>query len=180
MAASNGDALKTSSLPTRKAKKVGDQVASVMEMIDSGKVKMVDFKFIDLPGTLQHVSIPATKLDMDKFIEGHGFDGSSIRGFSAINESDMLLVPDAGSAIMDPVYRIPTLSMVCDVLDPVSRERFERDPRFVASKAESYLKETGIADTAFFGPELEFFVFDSVRFDQNQYSGYYYLDSDGA
>ncbi|MCU0860694.1 MAG: type I glutamate--ammonia ligase [Methanomassiliicoccales archaeon] len=149
-----------------------------MDMIVSGKVKMVDFKFIDLPGTLQHVSIPASKLDMDKFTDGHGFDGSSIRGFSAINESDMLLMPDACTAVLDPVYKVPTLSMVCNVADPISRERFDRDPRFVASKAESYLRETGIADTAYFGPELEFFVFDSVRFDQNQHYGYYYLDSD--
>jgi glutamine synthetase len=178
MATSDGDALKVSGLPSRKAKKGSDPIANVMDMIVSGKVKMVDFKFIDLPGTLQHVSIPASKLDMDKFTDGHGFDGSSIRGFSAINESDMLLMPDACTAVLDPVYKVPTLSMVCNVADPISRERFDRDPRFVASKAESYLRETGIADTAYFGPELEFFVFDSVRFDQNQHYGYYYLDSD--
>jgi glutamine synthetase len=127
---------------------------------------------------MQHVSIPADKLDEDKFTGGHGFDGSSIRGFAAINESDMLLMPDATTAIVDPVYKVPTLSLVCDVADPVSRERYARDPRYVAQKAEDYLKSTGIADVSYFGPELEFFVFDSVRFDQNQHYGYYYVDSE--
>jgi glutamine synthetase len=176
--ATNGETAKATGLSTRKVKKASDPITTALGMAASGQVKMVDFKFIDLPGTLQHVSIPASKLDDDKFTEGHGFDGSSIRGFCAINESDMVLLPDATTAIIDPVYKVPTLSMICDVADPVSRERFERDPRLVAQKAEAYLKSTGIADISYFGPELEFFVFDSVRFDQNQNSGYYFVDSD--
>jgi len=161
-----------------KSKKAGDKVAAALEICESGKVKMVDFKFMDLPGTMQHVSVPASKCDLEKFTEGHGFDGSSIRGFAQINESDMLLMPDADTAIIDPIYKVPTLSMICDVADPVTRERFERDPRLIAQKAEAYLKETGIGDVSYFGPELEFFVFDSVRFDQSQHFGYYFIDSE--
>ncbi|QLH75733.1 MAG: type I glutamate--ammonia ligase [Methanomassiliicoccales archaeon] len=156
--------------------KFEDKIESVMKMAKD--VKMVDFKFVDLPGTLQHVSIPVKKLDREKFGDGHGFDGSSIRGFAHINESDMLLMPDPDTAIIDPVCKVPTLSMMCDVADPVTKGRFERDPRYVAQKAEEYLKATGIADTSYFGPELEFFVFDSISFDQNQNSGYYYIDSE--
>ncbi len=160
----------------KSADSYASKVDSVLKMAKS--VKMVDFKFVDLPGILQHVSIPADKLDEDKFGDGHGFDGSSIRGFAHINESDMLLMPDPDTAIVDSVCKVPTLSIMCDVADPMTRSRFERDPRYIGQKAEAYLKETGIADTAFFGPELEFFVFDSVSFDQNQNSGYYYIDSE--
>ncbi len=178
MAIANGEAPRSSSFSGKRAKKETDSIGSAIEMCRSGKVKMVDFKFMDLPGTMQHVSIPANKLDVERFTEGHGFDGSSIRGFAQINESDMLLMPDASTAIIDPVYKVPTLSMVCDVADPVTRERYPRDPRYVAQKAEAYLKTTGIADVSFFGPELEFFVFDSVRYDQSQHFGYYYIDSE--
>ncbi len=153
-----------------------NKVEAVLKMAKSAK--MVDFKFVDLPGILQHVSIPANKLDDEKFGDGHGFDGSSIRGFAHINESDMLLMPDPDTAIIDPVCNIPTISIMCDVADPMTMKRFERDPRHIAQKAEAYLKETGIADIAYFGPELEFFVFDSVSFDQTQNSGYYYIDSE--
>jgi glutamine synthetase len=160
----------------KSADNFNSKVEAVLKMAKSAK--MVDFKFVDLPGILQHVSIPADKLDDEKFGDGHGFDGSSIRGFAHINESDMLLMPDPETAIIDPVCKIPTISIICDVADPMTMNRFERDPRYIAQKAEAYLKETGIADISYFGPELEFFVFDSVSFDQNQNSGYYYIDSE--
>ena len=163
---------------SKKQTKANDIKQRALELCSSGKVQMVDFKFTDLPGTLQHITYPAHRLCEDLLLEGIGFDGSSIRGFAQINESDMLLMPDINTAIMDPACKVPTLSVVCDVADPVSEKRYDRDPRFIAQKAEAYLKETGVADAAYFGPELEFFVFDSVRFDQNQHSGYYYIDSD--
>jgi glutamine synthetase len=178
MATTNGEMLKTTDLSKNRSKKESDPIAAAIDMCAVGKVKMVDFKFMDLPGTMQHVSIPACKLDVEKFTDGHGFDGSSIRGFAQINESDMLLMPDVSTAIIDPIYKVPTLSLICDVADPVTRKRFERDPRLIAQKAEAYLVSTGIADISNFGPELEFFVFDSVRFDQNQHYGYYYIDSE--
>jgi len=169
-------------MATEKAKKTVNEgkgrMDEVLKICASDKVKMVDFKFVDMPGTMQHVSIPSSKLSESQFDEGHGFDGSSIRGFAHINESDMILIPDATTAVMDPVNKIPTLSIICDVSDPENGRRYSRDPRYVSQKAEEYLKSTGIADTAYFGPELEFFVFDSVSFDQNQHSGYYYIDSD--
>lgn len=158
------------------AEKYENKIAKALKMAKG--VKMVDFKFIDMPGTLQHVSIPAAKLDADKFGEGHGFDGSSIRGFAHINESDMVLLPDPDTAVIDPVCKVPTMTMICDVAHPLSGIKYDRDPRYVAQKAEEYLKKTGIADISFFGPELEFFVFDSISFDQNQNSGYYYIDSE--
>jgi glutamine synthetase len=153
--------------------------AEVMEFARSRKVAQVDFKFVDLPGQWQHFTIPVNMFDEDIFAEGVGFDGSSIRGFQAIQESDMLLFPDPATAVIDPFStKAPTLSLICNVRDPISGEAYTRDPRYVAQKAEAYLKGTGIADTAYFGPEAEFFVFDSVRFDQNQHSGYYHIDSD--
>jgi glutamine synthetase len=161
-----------------KKAKENDRKAAALEMCKSGAVKMVDFKFTDVPGTLQHITYPSYRLTDDLLVDGVGFDASSIRGFAAINESDMLLIPDLNTAIVDPACKIPTLSVFCDVRDPVSGDGYARDPRGVAHKAEEYLKTTGVADTVYFGPELEFFVFDSVRFDQNQHSGYYYIDSD--
>ncbi|MGB9858698.1 MAG: type I glutamate--ammonia ligase [Moorellaceae bacterium] len=140
-------------------------------------IKMVDLKFIDLPGLWQHFSLPLSEVDEKSIVEGFGFDGSSIRGFKEIHESDMLLVPDLDSAFIDPFCDEPTLSLICNVVDPVSRKNFERDPRYVAQKAESYLKSTGIADTSYWGPEAEFFIFDDVRFDQNYHYGYYFVDS---
>jgi glutamine synthetase len=141
-------------------------------------VKIVDVKFVDMPGTWQHFSIPVQDFTEDLFEEGLGFDGSSIRGFQHIHESDMLLLLDASTVVVDPICKIPTLSVICDVVDPITHEPYSRDPRYIARKAEAYLKTTGIADTSYWGPEAEFFIFDSVRFDQNQYSGYYFIDSD--
>ncbi len=142
------------------------------------KLQIVDLKFVDMPGTWQHFSIPASELAEDLFTDGIGFDGSSIRGFQAIHESDMLLVADATTAVVDPACSIPSLSLVCNVVDPVTRRPYTRDPRHIAQKAENYLKQTGIAATSYFGPEAEFFIFDDVRFDQNQHYGYYFIDSD--
>jgi len=152
--------------------------AEVLDLVREKKLDIVDLKFTDLPGTLQHFSIPAGELDESTFRDGIGFDGSSIRGFQAIHESDMLLVPDPTTAHVDAICRVPTLSLVCDVRDPITREKYWRDPRYIAQKAEAHLLSTGLADTAYFGPEAEFFIFDNVRFDQNQHSGYYFIDSE--
>jgi glutamine synthetase len=142
-------------------------------------VKMVDLKFIDLPGLWQHFSIPVEELVEDLFTEGIGFDGSSIRGFQKIHESDMLLLPDPDTTFLDPACRIPTLTIICDVIQPGGTgERYTRDPRFVAKKAEAFLTESGIATTAYFGPEIEFYIFTSIRFGQDQRSGFYEIDSD--
>jgi len=150
----------------------------VIEFARKNGLKIVDFKFVDLPGTWQHFSAVIDQLDESLFAEGIGFDGSSIRGFQAIHESDMLLIPDPTSAIVDPVCTVPTLSLTCDVIDPLTREPYSRDPRYIAQKAEAYLKSTGIADASYWGPEAEFFIFDHVSFDQNQYSGFYAIDSE--
>ncbi|MFP4170572.1 MAG: type I glutamate--ammonia ligase [Methanomassiliicoccales archaeon] len=139
---------------------------------------MVDLKFTDLPGGLQHISLPSERFSPNLLEEGVGFDGSSIRGFAEIQESDMQLIPDRGTAFMDPVYEMPTLSFFCNVHDPVTGERYWNDPRYIASKAEDCLIKSGIADRAFMGPEAEFFILDSVRFDQNEHSGYYFVDSE--
>ncbi len=112
------------------------------------------------------------------FSEGPGFDGSSIRGWQAIHASDMLVVPDPQTAIIDPFNEHPTLSLICNIVDPVTREEYSRDPRYIAQKAEGYLKQTGIGDTAWLGPEAEFFIFDGVRYDQNAHEGYYHIESD--
>ena len=153
--------------------------AEALEFARAHKVAQVDLKFVDLPGQWQHFTVPISVFDADTFNEGVGFDGSSIRGFQAIQESDMLLFPDPTTAVIDPFSTtVPTLSLICNVKDPITGSSYSRDPRYVAQKAEEYLKGTGLADGAFFGPEAEFFVFDSVRFDQNQYSGYYFIDSD--
>src|SRR6059058_6401067 len=132
---------------------------------------------MDFPGLWQHFTIPQEALDEHVFEEGLGIDGSSIRGWQAINESDMLVVPVPDTAFIDPFTKDRTLTMICNIQDPLTKEDYTRDPRNVARKAVNYLKASGIADTAFFGPELEFFVFDSIRYDQNQHSGYYFLDS---
>ncbi len=153
-------------------------VQQVMELIKEKKIQVVDVKFCDLPGTWQHFSIPAATLDEAMIREGLGFDGSSIRGFQAINESDMLLLPDVSTAFIDPVLTVPTLSLTCNIYDPLTLEPYTRDPRFVAFKAEEYLKTTGIATTSYWGPEAEFFIFNSVRFDQNAHEGYYHIDSE--
>jgi glutamine synthetase len=153
-------------------------VKAVLELIRQRNVQVVDVKFCDLPGTWQHFSLPAATLTEEMVKEGLGFDGSSIRGFQAINESDMLLMPDLSTAFVDPVLSVPTLSLVCDIYDPLTLEPYSRDPRFVAFKAEEYLKTSGIATTSFWGPEAEFFIFNSVRFDQTANEGYYHIDSE--
>ena len=152
-------------------------VKDALEMAKKNKVEIVDFKFIDVPGLWQHFSIPATDFDAEKFEQGLGFDGSSIRGFQSINESDMILMPDPDTAMMDPFTEHPTLSFVCNVLDAITREPYSRDPRYITQKAEKYLKSTGMADISYWGPEIEFFIFDSIRFDQNHHEGYYHIDS---
>jgi len=150
----------------------------VMEFVKSKKVKMVDMKFMDLPGTWQHFSVPVNQLDESSFEEGFGFDGSSIRGWQPIHASDMLVIPDPSTANIDPFLdTVPTLTMICNIVDPVTKEPYSRDPRFVAQKAEAYLKSTGIGDSVYFGPEAEFFILDDVRYDQNAHSGYYFIDS---
>ncbi len=149
----------------------------VVAKIKDEKVEIVDLRFTDLPGTWQHFSVPAREITVDTFEEGLGFDGSSIRGWKSIDESDMLVKPDAGTAFIDPFFEAKTLVMTCSVFDPITGEGYTRDPRFVATKALGYLLETGIADIAYFGPEAEFFIFDDVRFDQTHNSGFYMVDS---
>ena len=154
------------------------QPKDVIKMIEDKGVRTVDLKFMDFPGLWQHFTIPVSAFDEGCFEEGLGFDGSSIRGWKEINESDMIIIPDPATAMIDPFFDIPTLSLVCNVVDPLTKEPYERDPRNVALKAEAYLKSTGIADTAYFGPEYEFFIFDDIRFDQQSNCGYYYIDSE--
>jgi len=140
-------------------------------------VKAVDMRFMDFPGLWQHFTIPVDKLGEEVFEEGLGFDGSSIRGWQTINESDMLLVPQPETAFFDPFTTLPTLCMICNIQDPITREDYSRDPRNVARKAANYLKSTGIADTCYIGPEAEFFIFDDIRFDQTPNSGFFFIDS---
>lgn len=152
--------------------------STAKEVIAMAKdVKMVDLRFVDLPGTWQHFTIPAHRLSEELFENGIPFDGSSIRGFQEIHESDMLLIPDPVTAFLDPVATIPTLVISCDVYDPVTLQPYSRDPRYVARKAEAYLKQTGIADTVFIGPEAEFFIFDSVRYASGTNEAFYEVDS---
>jgi glutamine synthetase len=156
----------------------GGDLKRITDLIKERGIQVIDVKFCDLPGTWQHFSIPAATLDEDMVKEGLGFDGSSIRGFQAINESDMLLMPDLSTAFVDPVLSVPTLSITCDIYDPITLEPYSRDPRFIAFKAEEHLKTTGIATTSYWGPEAEFFIFNSVRFDQNAHEAYYFIDSE--
>ena len=151
--------------------------SDVLKFAKDNDVEIVDVRFCDLPGLMQHFSVPAHELTADVFEDGLGFDGSSIRGFQEIQESDMLLIPDPNTAVLDPFRQHVTLNINAHVRDPLTGESYSRDPRYIVNKAEAYLKSTGLADTAYFGPEAEFYIFDSVRFDQNQYSGYYFLDS---
>ena len=138
----------------------------VLEYAKKYNAKILDMRFIDVPGIWQHVSYPIGELGEDSFEEGFGFDASSIRGWASIHESDMLLIPDPNTAFMDPFRTEPTLVMIGDATDPLTKKPYHRDPRHVAKRAEAYLASTGIADKAFFGAEAEFFIFDSVRFDQ--------------
>lgn len=152
--------------------------AEVIKMADDAGVECVDFKFMDLPGQWQHFTVPRHQLEESSFEDGFGFDGSSIRGWKEINESDMLVLPDPKTAFIDPFTRHTTLSLVCNILDPITKERYARDPRSVAINAENYVKTSGIGDTVYFGPELEFFVFDSVQFDSKPNMSFYKIDSD--
>lgn len=153
---------------------------SVFEFAKKHGAQMVDLKFTDLLGMWQHFSMPISQLSKDSFENGFMFDGSSIRGWRNIQESDMMVKPDANTAAIDPFMEVPTLSLICDVHDPVTGEPYNRDPRQIVKKALAYLKSTGVADTAFFGPEAEFFIFDDVRYEQSQNGGFYQVDSDEA
>jgi glutamine synthetase len=160
----------------RFAGKSDPNAADVLKMADELGARMVDLKFTDVPGTWQHMTLSVSSLDEDAFSDGLGFDGSSIRGFQQIAESDMLLLPDASTAKIDPFYEVRTLSLICNVIDPITREAYSRDPRYVAQKAERHL-QSGVADTAYFGPEAEFYVFDHVSFDQKTHVAYYEVDN---
>ncbi len=149
----------------------------LLKFVNDEGIKIIDLRFVDLPGLWQHFSISSNEAHEEMFEEGVGFDGSSIRGFQEIQESDMLLIPDTSTAFQDPFTAVPTLNIICNVKDPVTLQSYSRDPRHIAQKAENYLKSTGIGDTAYFGPEPEFFVLDDIRFDQSYNYGYYYVDS---
>jgi glutamine synthetase len=151
---------------------------SVLEFAGKHDVKILDLRFTDTPGLWHHISYPIEQLTEASFEDGFGIDGSSIRGWTAIQESDMILMPDAGTHLLDPFTDVPTLVLVCDVIDPVTKQPYDRDPRHIARKAEIHLASTGIADTANFGAEAEFFIFDNVRFDQREQHGFYYIDAE--
>ncbi|MBI4211427.1 MAG: type I glutamate--ammonia ligase [Deltaproteobacteria bacterium] len=153
-------------------------VQNALQFAEKNGAKMVDFKFFDFPGTWQHFSVPMSELDADAFKNGFGFDGSSIRGWQPIDASDMVIIPDPATAIMDPFTATPTLSLTCNIVDPITREPYSRDPRYIAQKAENYLKSIGLADTCFIGPEPEFFIFDNIMFSQNVNEGFYHIDSE--
>jgi len=150
--------------------------ADALKLVKDSGAAVVDLRFCDLPGLMQHFSMPAHELTEETFTDGSGFDGSSIRGFQEIQESDMLLIPDPDSAYVDQFREHPTVNINCFVKDPVTGEWYSRDPRGIARKAEAYLKESGVADVSYWGPEPEFYIFDSIRFDQNQHEGYYHID----
>src|SRR6266702_4059630 len=152
--------------------------ATVLEFAQQQGVQIVDLRFSDLHGLWHHISFPIAQLTLDSFRDGFGMDGSSIRGWAAIHESDMLLIPDPSTAFMDPFAETATLVMYGDVIDPITKQHYERDPRWIAKKAELYLKNSGVGDTAYFGAEAEFFIFDGVRFDQNQHEGFYHIDAE--
>ncbi len=149
----------------------------VLDMAKERGVKVVDLRFMDFPGVWQHFSVPIGELEESSFEDGFGFDGSSIRGWQPINASDMLVIPDATTAKMDPFFKEPTLVLIGNIVDPVTRESYTRDPRYIAQKAEAYLKSTGIGDTAYFGPEAEFFIFDEIRFESARHRAFYEIDS---
>ena len=160
------------------------EVDRIRDIVSNNDIQIVDFKFSDLFGLWQHFSMPIAEImDVDDlessvWVDGFGFDGSSIRGFQEITESDMILIADPLTAQVDPICGVPTLSVTCNIFDPLTRDPYSRDPRYIAMKAESYLKSSGIADTSYWGPELEHFIFDDVRYGQNEHSGYFYVDSE--
>jgi glutamine synthetase len=150
----------------------------VLEFAKRNEIKIIDIRFTDIPGLQHHISYPVNQLTTESFEEGFGIDGSSIRGWAAINESDMLLIPDSSTALVDPFTEVPTLVMLGDIKDPITRQNYERDPRWIARKAELLMQNSGVGDTAFFGAEAEFFIFDNVRFDQTAHSGFYFIDAE--
>jgi glutamine synthetase len=152
--------------------------STILEFAQQQGAQMFDLRFSDLHGLWHHISYPIAKLTLDSFRDGFGIDGSSIRGWAAIHESDMLLIPDPSTFLMDPFTEVPTLGMIADVIDPVTRQRYDRDPRYIATKAEMYLASSGIADQAMFGAEAEFFVFDNVSFEQSANQAFYHIDAD--
>jgi glutamine synthetase len=162
----------------------GEDIQRAGRLVKEKNIQIVDLKFNDLPGLWQHFSIPVSELtEIDDPLtsiweEGIGFDGSSIRGFQKIQESDMILLPDPKTAVLDPVCEVPTLSILCDIYDPITKKPYTRDPRYVGKKAEEFLRTTGFADQSFYGPEPEFFIFNDIRFDQTENCGYYFIDSD--
>ena len=168
---------KAAEAPKSRTRNGGLTSKDVMAMINAHDVQAVDVRFVDLIGLWQHFTASTSEFSEDAFDEGLGFDGSSIRGFQEIQESDMLLMPDASTAFLDPFTAVPTLVLICNVKDPVTGEPYTRDPRYIAMKAESYLKSTGIGETAYFGPEPEFFILDDIRFSQGYDHGFYYLDA---
>lgn len=174
----DADRFQEISLNRRKFPKVTPK--EVLAFCREKDIKAVDIRFMDFPGLWQHMTIPVNCLTEDVFEDGLGFDGSSLRGWAEINNSDMLLVPQPETAFVDPFTEMPTLVLICNIQDPITREDYSRDPRNVARKATNYLRSTGLGDTAFLGPEAEFFIFDDVRFDQNPQSGYFFLDSNEA
>ena len=151
--------------------------SDVLAMAKEKGVKVVDLRFMDFPGVWQHFTVPLRELEESSFEDGFGFDGSSIRGWQPINASDMLVIPDATTAKIDPFFEVPTLVLICDIKDPITFESYTRDPRFIARKVENYLKSTGIGDTVFIGPEAEFFIFDDIRFESAQNRAFYEIDS---
>ena len=150
----------------------------VLQFAREKGARQLDVRFVDIPGLQHHISYPIKELTEASFHDGFGIDGSSIRGWTAINESDMLLIPDPETAFMDPFMQTPTLVMIGDVRDPITKQNYERDPRWIARKAEMYLANSGAGDTAYFGAEAEFFIFDNIRFDQNAHSGFYFIDAE--
>jgi len=149
----------------------------VLDMVKKNKVKVVDIRFMDFPGVWQHFTVPISELDESSFEDGFGFDGSSIRGWQPIHASDMLVVPDSTTAQMDPFFKEPTLVLIGNIIEPITRESYSRDPRYITQKAETYLKSTGIGDTAYFGPEAEFFIFDNIQFESSSNRAFYEIDS---
>ncbi|MFA7288148.1 MAG: type I glutamate--ammonia ligase [Melioribacteraceae bacterium] len=152
-------------------------IDKVLSFVKTNKIQFVDFKFMDFPGQWQHFTVPVSQFSADSFENGYGFDGSSLRGWKRINESDMLIIPDPETMFFDPFIAAPTLSLICDVYEPATKEKYSRCPRNIAQKADAFLKSTGLADMAFFGPEAEFFIFDDVQFDSSPNSAFYHLDS---
>src|SRR5438067_10743428 len=151
---------------------------TILEFVKKNGVKLLDLRFTDLPGLWHHVSYPIDQVSEASFEEGFGMDGSSIRGWAAIHESDMLLIPDPNFFMLDPFTEVPTLVMIADVIDPVTKQRYDRDPRYIARKAEMYIGSTCLDDTAYFGADAEIVVFDIIRFDQRENQGCYFIDAE--